>query len=77
MEIKKFENKKNLESTLLLKISTCISDAIKKYGDARFLLSDGSRYFLRYLTFRADSPLPLSNSKSGEWDVAEFSTSPN
>jgi 6-phosphogluconolactonase len=42
MEIKKFENKKNLESTLLLKISTCISDAIKKYGDARFLLSGGS-----------------------------------
>ena len=41
------------------------------------LYSDGSRYFLRYLTFRADSPLPLSNSKSGEWDVAEFSTSPN
>ena len=42
MEIKKFENKKNLESTLLLKISICISDAIKKYGDARFLLSGGS-----------------------------------
>ena len=42
MEIKKFENKKNLESTLLLKISTCISDAIKKYGDSRFLLSGGS-----------------------------------
>ena len=42
MEIKKFENKKNLESSLLLKISTCISDAIKKYGDARFLLSGGS-----------------------------------
>ena len=42
MEIKKFENIKNLESTLLLKISTCISDAIKKYGDARFLLSGGS-----------------------------------
>ena len=42
MEIKTFENKKNLESTLLLKISTCISDAIKKYGDARFLLSGGS-----------------------------------
>jgi len=42
MEIKKFENKKNLESTLLLKISSCISDAIKKYGDARFLLSGGS-----------------------------------
>lgn len=42
MEIKKFENKKNLERTLLLKISTCISDAIKKYGDARFLLSGGS-----------------------------------
>lgn len=41
MEIKKFENKKNLESSLLLKISTCISDAIKKYGDARFLLSGG------------------------------------
>ena len=42
MELKKFENKKNLESSLLLKISTCISDAIKKYGDARFLLSGGS-----------------------------------
>ena len=42
MEIKTFENKKNLESTLLLKISICISDAIKKYGDARFLLSGGS-----------------------------------
>lgn len=42
MEIKTFENKKNLESSLLLKISTCISDAIKKYGDARFLLSGGS-----------------------------------
>ena len=42
MEIKKFENKKNLESSLLLKISTCISNAIKKYGDARFLLSGGS-----------------------------------
>jgi len=42
MEIKKFENKKNLESTLLLKISSCISDAIKKYGDARFLLSGGN-----------------------------------
>lgn len=42
MEIKKFENKKNLENTLLLKISSCISDAIKKYGDARFLLSGGS-----------------------------------
>ena len=42
MEIKTFENKKNLENTLLLKISTCISDAIKKYGDARFLLSGGS-----------------------------------
>ncbi len=42
MEIKKFENKKNLESSLLLKISSCISDAIIKYGDARFLLSGGS-----------------------------------
>ena len=42
MEIKTFENKKDLESTLLLKISICISDAIKKYGDARFLLSGGS-----------------------------------
>ena len=42
MEIKTFENKKNLESSLLLKISICISDAIKKYGDARFLLSGGS-----------------------------------
>ena len=42
MEIKKFENKKILESSLLLKISICISDAIKKYGDARFLLSGGS-----------------------------------
>lgn len=42
MEIKTFENKKILESSLLLKISTCISDAIKKYGDARFLLSGGS-----------------------------------
>ena len=36
------------------------------------LYSDGSRFFLRYLNFKADSPLPLSNSKSGEWDVAEF-----
>ena len=36
------------------------------------LYSDGSRFFLRYLNFRADSPLPLSNSKSGVWDVAEF-----
>jgi hypothetical protein len=26
----------------IYKISTCISDAIKKYGDARFLLSGGS-----------------------------------
>ena len=42
MEIKTFENKKDLESTLLLKVSICISDAIKKYGDARFLLSGGS-----------------------------------
>ena len=42
MEIKTFENKKDLECTLLLKISICISDAIKKYGDARFLLSGGS-----------------------------------
>ena len=42
MEIKTFENKKDLESTLLLKISICISNAIKKYGDARFLLSGGS-----------------------------------
>jgi len=36
------------------------------------LYSDGSRYFLRYLTFRANGSLPRSNSKSGVWDVAEF-----
>ena len=41
------------------------------------LYSDGNRYFLRYLTFSADNQLPLSDSKVGEWDVAEFSTSRN
>ena len=36
------------------------------------LYSDGGRFFLRYLTFRANGSLPLSNSKSRVWDVAEF-----
>ena len=42
MNIKKFENINTLESTLVKKISLCVSDAIKKYGDARILLSGGS-----------------------------------
>jgi 6-phosphogluconolactonase len=42
MNIKKFENINTLESTLVKKISLCVSDAIKKYGDARLLLSGGS-----------------------------------
>ena len=42
MNIKNFENINTLESTLVKKISLCVSDAIKKYGDARILLSGGS-----------------------------------
>jgi 6-phosphogluconolactonase len=42
MKIKDFENINVLESFLVKKISLCISDAIKKYGDARILLSGGS-----------------------------------
>ena len=42
MNIKNFENINTLESSLVQKISLCISDAIKKYGDARILLSGGS-----------------------------------
>ena len=42
MKIKKFENINILESFLVKKISLCVSDAIKKYGDARVLLSGGS-----------------------------------
>ena len=42
MNVKNFENINTLESTLVKKISLCVSDAIKKYGDARILLSGGS-----------------------------------
>ena len=42
MKINNFENINILESTLVKKISLCVSDAIKKYGDARILLSGGS-----------------------------------
>ncbi len=42
MNIKNFENINTLESTLVKKISLCVLDAIKKYGDARILLSGGS-----------------------------------
>ena len=42
MNIKNFKNINTLESTLVKKISLCVSDAIKKYGDARILLSGGS-----------------------------------
>jgi len=42
MEVKIFKNINILESSLVKKISLCISDAIKKYGDARILLSGGS-----------------------------------
>jgi 6-phosphogluconolactonase len=42
MNIKNFENINTLESTLVKKISLFVSDAIKKYGDARILLSGGS-----------------------------------
>ena len=42
MKIKDFENINILESSLVKKISLCVSDAIKKYGDARILLSGGS-----------------------------------
>ena len=42
MNIKNFENINSLESSLVKKISLYISDAIKKYGDARILLSGGS-----------------------------------
>ena len=42
MKIKNFENINILESSLVKKISLYISDAIKKYGDARILLSGGS-----------------------------------
>ena len=42
MKIKDFENINILEGSLVKKISLCISNAIKKYGDARILLSGGS-----------------------------------
>ena len=42
MKIKNFENINILESFLVKKISLCVSGAIKKYGDARILLSGGS-----------------------------------
>tara|TARA_B110001469_G_scaffold67017_1_gene63988 strand:+ start:242 stop:916 length:675 start_codon:yes stop_codon:yes gene_type:complete len=42
MKIKNFDNLNLLENSLVRKISLCISDAIKKYGDARILLSGGS-----------------------------------
>ena len=42
MKVKTFENINILESSLVKKISLCISDSIKKYGDARILLSGGS-----------------------------------
>jgi len=42
MKIKTFDNLNLLENSLVRKISLCISDAIKKYGDARILLSGGS-----------------------------------
>ena len=42
MKINNFENINILESYLVKKISLCISDAIKNYGDARILLSGGS-----------------------------------
>ena len=36
------------------------------------LYTDGSRYFLRYLSFTSEKPLPLSGQYSGGWDVADF-----
>ena len=42
MKIKNFDNLNLLENSLVLKISFCISDAIRKYGEARILLSGGS-----------------------------------
>jgi len=42
MKVKIFDNINILESSLVKKISLCISDTIKKYGDARILLSGGS-----------------------------------
>ncbi len=36
------------------------------------LYTDGSRYFLRYLNFKADDQLPLAQTNSGKWDVADF-----
>ena len=42
MKVKTFENINILESSLVKKISLCISDSIKKYGDSRILLSGGS-----------------------------------
>jgi hypothetical protein len=36
------------------------------------LYTDGSRYFLRNLTFTSKENLPLTDSKNGTWDVAEF-----
>jgi 6-phosphogluconolactonase len=42
MKIKNFDNLNLLENSLVQKISLCISDAIKKHGDARILLSGGS-----------------------------------
>jgi len=42
MKIKNFENINILESSLVKKISLCVLDAIRKYGDARILLSGGS-----------------------------------
>ena len=42
MKIKNFDNLNLLENSLVQKISLCISDSIKKFGDARILLSGGS-----------------------------------
>ena len=42
MKIRIFDNINILESSLVKKISLCISDSIEKYGDARILLSGGS-----------------------------------
>ena len=42
MQIIKFEQHTQLESTLLMALTSAISAAVKKYGDARILLSGGS-----------------------------------
>ena len=36
------------------------------------LYTDGSRYFLRHLTYTARNLLPLSETNEGTWDLAEF-----